>query len=193
LVVLGLVITGAIVAGVLFYDRNQHNTGGSNGAGSSGGAPAAPSRNIAQVELFMLRGTPDDPQDLPKTIDGNPVTYWHSDYYGNATFGNLYPGLGLEIQLKKPSGLHHLVVSSTTAGWSAQTYASATQVTSGPNRLAAWGTPTDTKVGINGSATFSLDGRRGQWVLLWLTNLGQSIQTSFGHKYQARIDELAVN
>ena len=193
LVVLGLVVTGAIVAGVLFYDRQQHHGGASNGTGSSGGAPTAAPRNIAQVELFMLKGTPDDPQDLPKAIDGNPATYWHTDYYGTATFGNLYPGLGLAIQLKKPADLHHLVVMSSTDGWSAQAYTSSTQVASGPNQLAAWGSPTVTKVGINGSATFSLGGRRGQWVLLWLTNLGQSIQTSFGHKYQARIDELSVS
>ena len=193
LVVLGLVVTGAIVAGVLFYDRQQHHGGASTGSGSSGGASTAASHNIAQVELFMLRGTPDDPQDLPNTFDGNPATYWHTDLYGNATFGNLYPGLGLAIQLKKPANLHHLVVTSTTDGWSAQAYTSSTPVTSGPNRLAAWGSPTATEVGINGSATFSLEGHRGQWVLLWLTNLGHSIQTSFGSKYQAHIDELSVS
>ena len=59
------------------------------------------------------------------TIDGNPTTYWHTDHYRNATFGNLYPGLGLAIQLKGSAVLHHLVVTSTTVGWSAQTYTSA--------------------------------------------------------------------
>ena len=80
----------------------------------------------------MLHGTPDDPQGLPYTIDGNPNTYWHTDYYGNATFGNLYPGLGLEIQLKRSGTLHHLVVTSSTVGWSAQTYTSADAGAVGP-------------------------------------------------------------
>jgi hypothetical protein len=191
--VLGLVVTGAVVAGVLFYDRQQHHSPTSRSTGSSGGASGAPSRHIAQVELFMLRGTPDDPQELPNTFDGNPATYWHTDYYSNPTFGNLYPGLGLELQLKEPAALHQLVVTSPTVGWSAQAYTSTSQVASGAGRLAAWGAPTATKVGIDGSVTFPLAGRRGQWVLLWLTNLGQSIQTSFGQKYQARIAELSVS
>ena len=186
-------MTGAIVAGVLFYDRQHRTTGAANGTGSSGGAATTPSSNIAQVGLFMLRGSPDDPQDLPNTFDGNPATYWHTDYYNNANFGNLYPGLGLEIQLKGRAALHHLVVTSSTVGWAAQTYTSATQVASGADRLAAWGTPTATKADINGSTTFTLAGRRGQWVLLWLTNLGQPIQTPYGQRYQARINELSVS
>jgi hypothetical protein len=135
---------------------------------------------------------PDDPQDLPKTIDGNSNTSWHTDEYPTATFAGLYPGLGLEIQLKKSGVLHHLVVTSSTVGWSAQTFISETQVGS-PGQLAAWGTPTDTKADINGSTTFSLAGRRGQWVLLWLTNLGQGVQPSNGKRYyQASISELSV-
>ncbi len=192
LIVLGLVVAGAIVAGVLFSDRQAHNSHAASGTGSS--PPVfTPSHNVLQVELFMLRGTPDDPQDLPNTFDGNPSTYWHTDYYANATFGNLYPGLGLAIQLKKSAVLHQLVVTSSTVGWAAQTYTSATQVASGPGRLAAWGTPTDSKADIKGSATFSLAGRRGEWVLLWLTNLGQANHTPGGQKYyQARIDDFSV-
>ena len=59
--------------------------------------------------------------------------------------------------------------------------------------VTAWGSPTATKTDIGGSATFSLAGRRGQWVLLWLTNLGQPIQSGFGLKFQARISELSVS
>ena len=192
LVVLGLAVTGAIVAGVLFYDRQHHSSNASSGTGSSGAVASSRDANVAQVELFMLHGTPDDPQGLPYTVDGNTDTYWHTDYYENATFGNLYPGLGLEIQLKRSGTLHHLVVTSSTVGWSAQTYTSAAQVSSG-HPVTAWGTPTASKTAISGSTTFSLAGRRGQWVLLWLTNLGQPIQSGFGLKYQARISELSVS
>lgn len=51
--------------------------------------------------------------------------------------------------------------------------------------VSAWGAPTDTKTAINGSTTFTLGGHKGQWVLLWLTNLGPTFQT--------RINELSVS
>ena len=174
-------IAGAIVAAVWLYDPQRIGSAGSAGTPD----PSSASRQITSVNPFMLQGrTPDDPQGLRYTIDGNPTTYWHTDQSRSATFSNLYPGLGVAIQLKGSGVLHHLVVSSTTVGWSAQTYTSQRAVTSG-QPLSAWGSPTATQTDINGSATFSLAGRRGQWVMLWLTNLGPQFQT--------RVNELAVN
>jgi eukaryotic-like serine/threonine-protein kinase len=180
LVVLGLAVAGAIVAAVLLFDPQRLGSVGSGGSPD----PTPASRQITSVDSFMMRGTPDDPQGLPYTFDGNPATYWHTDQYHSATFSNLYPGLGVAIRLKGSAVLHHLVVTSTTVGWSAQTYTSESAVATG-QPVTAWGSPTATHTDINGSATFSLAGRRGQWVLLWLTNLGPQFQT--------HINELAVN
>ena len=180
LVVLGLALAGAVVAAVLLFDPQRIGSAGSGGTPDPSSAP----RQITAVSPFMLRGTPDDPQGLRYAIDGNPATYWHTDQYRSATFSNLYPGLGVAIQLKGTAVLHHLVVTSTTVGWAAQTYTSDKAVASG-QPVTAWGSPTATQTDINGSATFSLAGRRGQWVLLWLTNLGPQFQT--------HINELAVN
>ncbi len=188
IVVVGLVVAGAIVASVLFFGK-QHRGGNGSPAGSSATGSV---HQIASVQPFMIRGLPDDPAGLKYTIDGNPNTYWHTDQYSTAAFGNLYPGLGLAIELSGSTVLHHLTVTSTTTGWAAQTYTSATAVH--PYQpVTAWGAPTETKVNIDGSATFTLDGRHGQWVLLWLTNLGQPSQTTSGYRYQVRIAELAVN
>jgi hypothetical protein len=180
LVVLGLVLAGAVVAGVLFEAHRGHRTP-SPGAGSSEQAAVV---RIAGVAPFMIRGTPDDPQGLPNTFDGNPATYWHTDQYHSATFSNLYPGLGLAVHLSGSATLHRLTVTSSTVGWAAQTYTSTTSVPSG-QPVTAWGQPTDTRTDIDGSTTFTLGGRHGDWVLLWLTNLGPSFQT--------RINELAVS
>lgn len=168
------------MAGVLLYDPQHLDPAGSSGTPNL----SAGARRITSVVPFMLRGTPDDPQDLPLTYDGNPATYWHTDQYRSATFSNLYPGLGLAIHLSGSAVLHHLIVTSTTVGWSAQTYTSPTLVASG-NPVTAWGQPTDTETDVDGSATFTLASRRDQWVLLWLTNLGPQFQT--------RINELSVN
>jgi putative peptidoglycan lipid II flippase len=186
--VVGLVVAGAIVAGVLFNDRHHRSGNTSAGRSSTGGSLD----QITTVQPFMIRGNPDDPEELKYTFDTNPATYWHTDQYKTAAFGNLYPGLGLAIELSGSTVLHHLTVTTTTAGWAAQTYTSATAVPT-YQPVAAWGAPTDTKVNIDGSTTFTLDGQHGRWVLLWLTNLGQPSQTTSGFKYQARINELSVN
>jgi hypothetical protein len=133
----------------------------------------------------MLRGRPDDPQGLPFLFDHNPATAWHTDQYRTAAFGNLYPGLGVNIQLSGAGTVHHLVVSSPTTGWAAQTYVSGRPIASG-QPVSAWGQPTDTKTGISGPTTFNLSGRRGQWVLLWLTHL------STNPPFQVSIDEITV-
>jgi hypothetical protein len=128
--------------------------------------------------------SPDDVAGMAYTFDHNPATAWHSDVYRNATFGNLYPGMGLAIHLSRRTKLHDLVVTSSTNGWAAQTYVSSGPVDS-PQAVTAWGQPTDTRSAINGSATFSLGGRDGQWVLLWLTNLGPS--------FEAQVAELVIS
>jgi putative peptidoglycan lipid II flippase len=178
-VVLGLVVVGAVVAGVLLTTRHDPKSSG----GTSGGGAAA--KHVAAVTPFMLRGLPDDPQGLPLLVDGNPTTAWHTDQYRTAAFGNLYPGLGVSIQLSAAGTVHHLLVNSPTTGWAAQTYVSSTPVASG-QPVSAWGQPTDSQTGISGSTTFNLAGRRGQWILLWLTHL------STNPPFQVLINEITI-
>jgi serine/threonine-protein kinase len=179
-VVLGLVVAGAAVAGVLLAGRDK--------GAPPGRPPTLPvlTQQITSVTPFMLRGAPDDPEGLPLVFDGNPTTAWHTDEYSTANFGNLYPGLGLDIHLTRTGTLHRLVVTSPTDGWAAQTYVSTVPISSG-QPVSAWGKPTDSKTGISGSATFDLNGQRGQWVLLWLTHLGAS-----GPPYQATVNEISL-
>jgi len=153
--------------------------------GPAGGASAAP-LTISDVKVFMVDDRPpDDPNGTRYTFDGNPTTYWHTDSgYTNAHFGNLYPGLGLAIHLDGTHVLHRLVVTSPTHGWAARTYVSNIAVPSG-QPVRRWGSPTAHLGGINGDATFSLGGRSGQWVLLFLTYLGPSLQV--------RVSELSVS
>jgi eukaryotic-like serine/threonine-protein kinase len=172
LIVLTLVAAVAVVAAVLLDGREHPLHPGTPHAS----AQSATTLKITSVTPFMVSGTPDDPGGMHYTFDGNPATYWHSDLYFTPAFGNLYPGLGLSIELAAPAILHRLLVDSPTVGWSAQTYVSATPVPS-LRPVSAWGVPTDTRTDISGSATFDLGGRRGRWVLLWLTYLGPARQS----------------
>jgi serine/threonine-protein kinase len=180
--VVGLVVVGAVLASVLLSSPgSKHRAArGTTGAGTS--SSEIP---IAAVTPFMANSrSPDDVPGLPYTFDHNPQTAWHSDVYRSATFGNLYPGMGLAIHLARSASLHKLLVTSSTRGWAAQTYVSTVPVATGQS-VTAWGRPADTRTGVNGSVTLSLAGRQGQWVLLWLTNLGP--------RFQMKVAELAVS
>jgi hypothetical protein len=127
---------------------------------------------------------PDDPQGARYIFDGDPNTAWFTDSYGTPTFGNLYPGLGLAVALDKSAKLSRLDVTTPTVGWAAQVYVSEAAVPSG-QPVSAWGQPTDSKTDISGNTTFSLGGRTGRYVLLFLTNLGP--------KKKAQINEVEVS
>ena len=182
IVVASLFVIGAITAAaVLAGSTNRHSGSRPGGTSSASGAP-----KIHDVVVFMTTSArpPDNPSMARFTFDGDPATYWPTDLYSSPTFGNLYPGIGLAIQLNGAELGRQLVVSSPTSGWSAETYLSNTSVPSG-RPVTDWGLPTDTKSNIaSGTATFDLGARRGQWVLLWITNLGPSDE--------ARIAELSV-
>ena len=124
--------------------------------------------------------TPDNPGQTGAVIDGQASTMWQTDTYSGphaAVFGGLYSGEGLAIHLTGTQALHRLVVQSPTEGWAASTYVAGSQPAVG-SPVSAWGTPTATQPDIHGDATFSLGGRKGAWVLLWLTDLGPAARAA---------------
>ncbi len=183
LVVVALVVVGAIVGAILVSSNGGHaNPGG----GTSPGTVAGSGATISAVSVYLpVSGhSLDNSSQTGLAFDGNPATFWSTDQYKSRTFGNLYPGIGLVIKLSAPSKVHSLTVTSPTQGWSASTYVSATDVAVG-QPVSAWGVATDTKTAIAGDATFDLGGRKGRYVLLWITYLG--IDRS------AQVAELAVH
>ena len=165
--VVGVVALAAVVVGGLLL------VGSRPAKRSASGAPDVGIRTV-QVYLEVTGDPPDDPQGARLTFDGNPRTSWWTDRYlgpDKAHFGGLYSGEGLEIHLDRSARLRRLVVTSSTRGWAASTYVGDHQVPSG-SPLSAWGRPTSSRSGLRGAASFSLGGRRGDWVLLWLTDLG---------------------
>lgn len=185
----GLVVAclslAAVVVLVLLLDSPQAPPP-RTGHGSAVGSAAA---RIVHVGVFMDNfRAPDNPSETALTFDGNPHGAWSTDLYTTAKFGGLYSGEGLAIELARPTTLHRLVVASPTDGWSARTYVSSTDPPTG-SPVSAWGSPTDQLGGIVGGASFSLGGRRGNWVLLWLTRLGPTA----GGQFAASIGDLRIS
>ena len=102
-------------------------------------------------------------------LDGEANTAWRTEGYNDRNFGNLKPGVGIYLEIDRPTALGELTVSSPTTGWSAEIYVTDQATTV----LADWGDPVDAAVGISGVHTFDLRGSEGQLVLLWITDLGE--------------------
>jgi len=109
--------------------------------------------------------------------DGDPATAWTTETYETNRFGGLKPGVGVVLRFSGQGKVEEVKVTSPTRGWSARVY-----VADGPKgTLAEWGEPVESKSGINGgTTTFSLDGRHGGAVLLWITDPGNANALSIG-------------
>jgi hypothetical protein len=119
--------------------------------------------------------------DLPLLFDGDPATDWDTEGYNDRTFGTK-PGVGVVITLANEHPLDALVVRSPTIGWSASVHLAGTHATS----LDAWGPAVATANGVDGDATFALDGARATHALLWITDLGE------GAPARLTVNELVV-
>jgi serine/threonine-protein kinase len=157
---LGLLAAAAIVAGVF--------TLGGTGSIRTNGSPAAPSGvviGLSGVSGYDPQGTGGEHDgDAPKATDGNPSTFWHTEHYGSPAFGGLKNGVGLVLDGGRPAKLARMTVTSDTPGFTAMIEAGDSP--SGPF------TPDSTTTAVNGSTTFTLEGRTARYYVVWITNLG---------------------
>ena len=132
---------------------------------------------ISSVSVFHLERDGEHANMTPLTFDGNLDTGWTSDHYYGPNFGNLRRGLGLAITINGDHKVHQLKVYSPTDGWSAQVYVAS--AIPDPPAMGPWGRVVDSRQGASaGWTTFNLNGADGSRILLWITDLGPSFQTS---------------
>jgi hypothetical protein len=58
----------------------------------------------------------EQPGSVPNAFDGDPTTAWTTDGYGSASFGGLKPGVGLLVDLGRPTRVASVQVGLVTAG-----------------------------------------------------------------------------
>jgi hypothetical protein len=58
----------------------------------------------------------EQPGSVPNATDGDPTTAWTTDGYGSASFGGLKPGVGLLVDLGRPTRVANVQVGLVTAG-----------------------------------------------------------------------------
>ncbi len=171
LVVLVMVAVALIVAAVLVLrtntgkelaDQVTHPTGTD--------VTAAPAKFTSARAFDPLGDLDEDGSHTANAIDGDPTTYWHTEYYTDRKFSSnaKKTGVGLVVGTDQAQALHKLTVTSPTQDWASQIFVS-DQL---HDTLADWGEPVATKAGIAGDVTFDLKGINGRYVLIWITDLG---------------------
>ncbi|MGI8794022.1 MAG: hypothetical protein ACR2H3_12770, partial [Acidimicrobiales bacterium] len=145
-------------------------------AATPGGASGA-KLPVVGVRSFDPEGDGSENDNrLPQAVDPDPATTWVSDHYATRAFGNLKSGLGVIVELGGDQRLEQLRVGSPSRGWDAQVYVSPQAATA----IAGWGTPVEKKTNITGEATFDLHGKRGRYVLIWVTHLADNGSIEIG-------------
>ncbi len=87
-------------------------------AAAPAGPVAARALSPAGVMAFGPAGTADgdDPQQAALAVSGNPATPWRTDWYTTSSFGNLYAGTGLLLDMGRTVTISSVRLSLGHAG-----------------------------------------------------------------------------
>jgi tRNA A-37 threonylcarbamoyl transferase component Bud32 len=150
-----------------------------------GGGSDAPGTAAAATQALPIAAAHDfDPppgdgsehlESAHFAIDGDPGTTWQTEGYANRNFGNSKSGVGLWVQLDAAHDVTAVTVTTLEDGWSAQIY-----VADQPgSTLDAWGPARVSGDNLAAVHRFDLNAR-GQYVLVWCTQLPQSDKLQIG-------------
>jgi hypothetical protein len=156
---LALLVAGVAFAAVLLLG------GGGRQNGTSGGGPSGSAVRLSGVgDAYSNTLHPDSHADTAASAtDGSTATYWYTQTYGDQAFGGLLTGLGLVVDAGSAVKLAHLTVKTPTPGFTAEI-----QAGDSPTGLFAADSSSQT---VNGTTTFSLDGKTAQYYVVWITQL----------------------
>ncbi|SHE63008.1 protein kinase family protein [Streptoalloteichus hindustanus] len=83
--------------------------------GGNAAPPVGPVVEVASAEIYNVKGTPDNRDQVARVVDGDPESRWRTDSY-RQQFPALKPGIGVQFRLKEPTALSKLVVESPSQG-----------------------------------------------------------------------------
>ena len=116
---------------------------------------------------------------LPNLVDADASTVWKTETYRNRDVTVLKPGVGLVVSLESTTQLTALNIDSPNRGWRAEIL-----VHDGPPpaERAGWGDPVATiESGSAGVTEVDLQGRRGDQVMVWFTDVGEDHAVAVGN------------
>ena len=143
---------------------------------SSGGGPVRLSA-VSSYDPPPGNGSEHD-ERLKFATDGNPSTFWETEHYNSASFGNLKPGVGLIVDAGGSKKLSELSIRTTTPGFTAVVKASDSETGSFDPVSSS-----QTVEGSTGTFQLHVDSAK-RYYLLWITHLGSALR--------AEIDEVTA-
>ena len=154
----------ALVAGaavVIALVVSGHREGNRNASGGGGGASTVTLRGVTGYDPAGTRGEHDG--QAYKATDGKLATFWSTESYATADFGNLKSGVGLVLDAGSAVTLHRLTLQTGTPGFSARIQAG--RSASGPF------TDDSQDETVGASTTFDLNGMTARYYVVWITLL----------------------
>ncbi|MGH3541125.1 MAG: protein kinase family protein, partial [Mycobacterium sp.] len=169
-------------------DNDQLGLNAPSASSSSGGDAAAAGSVVKPVSatVFSPGGEADNPGDAGHAIDGNPATMWQTDTYHDAVpFPSFKNGVGLLLQLPKPTVVGAVTVDIASTGTKVEIRSSATSTPAKLDDTTALTQPTSLHPGHNSIPVKA--SAPTSHLLVWISTLG----TTDG-KSRADISEITV-
>ena len=120
------------------------------------------------------KGDGTETRNLAAAIDGNPATGWSTDHYTRADFGGLKPGMGILINLGKPTSVDAVTVNVNVPGATLELRSGATDPGTGRANdkvISDTYQPIGQPISQGGTNfAFPAEGTP-QYLLVWITNL----------------------
>ncbi|MEV1020062.1 serine/threonine protein kinase [Streptomyces sp. NPDC050264] len=127
----------------------------------------------------------EKPADIGKAYDSDPASYWQTDFYKGAEFGNLKPGLGIVLDLGKVQEVGKVQVSFM-GDTSVELRAVTTNDSSQPTSFSAYQKFAE---GSGTSVTLKPDKTvKSRYLLVWLTKLPLTEDGT----YRGRVKDIKV-
>jgi putative peptidoglycan lipid II flippase len=143
----------------------------SESSGAGGSAPAGSVIKPVSATVFSPGGEADNPTEAAKAIDGNPATAWNTDtYHDPVPFPAFKSGVGLLLQLPKPTVVGAVNLDLASTGTRIQIRSSATATPGKLDNTTALTQPATMKPGHNSIPVKA--SAPTSYVLVWIPTLG---------------------
>jgi hypothetical protein len=173
----------AAAAGVAIYLEHRHS--GSGSGSSSSGPPASGTVHMQAVSAYdPPPGDGHERNDLlSQATDGSTVTFWQTEHYTTAQFGNLKQGVGLVVSTGgTATKLATLTVQTTTPGFTAE-------IQAGDSEGSFSVVSSSQTVGDKTTFDLHLDGPKHLYVI-WITQLVRFDTGDPTKPFGAKINEI---
>ena len=185
--VLVLLVLAGLAAGGYELWQHEHKSSKTGGGGNPPPASAATVHLTAYTAYDPSPGNGHERNDLlSRATDGDPSTYWQTEHYTTAAFGNLKKGVGIVFDAGKDVRLGSLTVKTGTPGFSAEVEAGSSS--QGPF------SPVSKAQTVANPTTFTLNVPNAKrYYVIWITQLVRFDTGDPVHPYGAQIAEVTAS